>query len=284
MPGPVLGPCGSAWISAAELAEVCSGADPASPVVARAAVEATQILYELSGRQFQGSCTATVRPCRDACACWGGDVAAGGYSWLWLSPVGSFGWGNNAGDTCGCGYISRVKLADYPVTEILEVKIDGVAVPLVYPDGAPTYRLDKWRFLTRMDNPAYPAVAQVWPLCQDLSLPDSEPGTFSISYSYGVAPPSLGMDAARQLGCQLSLALSGKPCQLPAGATTITKQGTTVNRGLLGKWGYDRQNGWQTGLVMVDAFLSAYNGAGLRRRPAILSPDLGRYAQRLGGQ
>lgn len=264
---------------------MCAGADAADPVVERAAVEATQILYELSGRQFQGSCgPVTVRPCRDVCACWGGDFAYGGYSWLWLSPVGSFGWGNASGDTCGCGWISRIRLGDYPVTEILEIKIDGDVLPATYDDGAPRYRLDKWRFLTRMDNPAQPDIAAAWPLCQNLALDDTQNGTFSVTYSYGVDPPSLGLDAARQLGCQLSLALSGKPCQLPAGATTITKAGTTVNRGLLGQWGYSRQNGWQTGLVLVDAFLATYNPVGLRRRPSVMSPDIGRFAQRVGDQ
>lgn len=284
-PGPQLGPC-AAWISAAELAETCVGADADDPVVARAAVEASTILYELSGRQFSGLCgPVTVRPCKDVCGCWGGGAVFGGYTWVWLSWQGGYGWWNEAAGSCGCGYISQVKLGDYPVREIVEVKIDGAVLPLTYGDGAPTYRLDKWRFLTRMDDPAQPDVQAMWPQCQNLTLNDDQPGTFAIRYTYGVDPPLVGMEAARQLGCQLSLAMSGKACQLPAGVTQTTKQGVTVNRGVLASWGYDpKKQTWSTGLALVDAFLSTYNRSGLRRRGAIWSPDINRYAQRLGDQ
>lgn len=283
-PGPTLGPC-SSWVSAADVAAVCAGADPADPVVVAAAVNASQILFEKSGRQFSGLCgPVTVRPCKDVCGCWGGNYQFGGYTWVWLSWQGAYGWSNEQGGTCGCGYISRVKLGDYPVREIVEVKIDGAVLPLTYEDGPPTYRLDKWRFLTRMDNPAQPDVQAMWPQCQNLTLDDTQNGTFSITYTYGVDPPVGGMQAAAQLACQLSLALSGKACQLPAGAATITKNGVTINRGLLATWGYDPKKGWATGLALVDAFLNTWNPAGLRRRGAIWTPDISRYATRLGEQ
>lgn len=242
-------------------------------------------LYELSGRQFSGLCgPVTVRPCKDVCGCWGGNMEFGGYTWIWLSWQGAYGWGDEAGGSCGCGYISQVKLGDYPVREIVEVKIDGAAVPLTYGDGSPTYRLDKWRYLTRMDDPAIPDRQAMWPQCQNLTLDDTKPGTFSISYLYGVEPPPIGVDAAAQLACQLALALNGQPCQLPAGATRIVKQGVEIDRGLLATWGFDKVKGWQTGLVAVDMFLNTWNRNGLRRRPAIWTPDVSRFAQRLGEQ
>lgn len=285
-PGPQLGP-GLTWINGEDLTN-CPGFDPtADPQIAdAAAIEASMVLYELSARQFTGRVgPITVRPARDNCGCWG-DFTYGGYTWVWLDAIGSFGWGTDSGEILsGCGFISRVKLSGYPVREITQVKIDGAVLPTTYsPSGAPTYRLDQWRYLTRMDDPAQPQIQKQWPWCQNLALDDDQPGTFSIQYTYGVDPPPLGIAAARQLACQLLLAQQGKACQLPTGVTKITGSGVTMERGVLGQWARDPRSGaWITGLVLVDTFLSTYNPRGLRRRPAVLG-DATRYGLILGEQ
>lgn len=286
-PGPVMGPC-SSWVTAAEVAGACNGLDPADPNAEAAALDATQILWELTARQFTGLCDPlVVRPVQGSgCSCWAGDFAWGGYTWVWLDAMAGWAWSGENGDLLyGCGYVSRVLLAGYPVREILSVKIGGVELDPTYTNGAPQYRLDKWRYLTRMSNPDTPGIRAAWPQCQNLTLQDTEPGTFSITYTYGVDPPSIGISAAKQLGCQLALALSGKPCQLPAGTSRVVKGGTTIDRGVLSQWGRDPKTGaWATGLVLVDAFLNAYNPNGLRRRPSVLSPDIGQFAPALGEQ
>lgn len=283
-PGPILGPCAS-WCSAAEVAAVCPGASPDDPIVETAAVAATQILWEKSARQFSGVCgPVTVRPQNpDGCNHWGGDFVYGGYTWVWLDSMAGWGWSGENGGPYGCGWLSRVKLNGYPIRDIHEVKIYGAVLPLTYTSGAPTYRLDQWRYLTRMNDPDRPQLVQAWPQCQNLGLDDDQPSTFSITYSYGVEPPSLGILAAEQLACQLSLALSGKPCQLPAGVTRVTKQGVQVDRGVFASWGYDPKKGWTTGLALVDAFLGTYNPSGLRRRPAVIG-DGRPFAPQLGEQ
>lgn len=277
-PGPTLGPC-TAWIGADELAACCDGLADADPAALETfAVEACMALFEVSGRQFTGLCERTVRPSAQPCSCFGGSTAAG-FDWRWASSVyGSLGlgqwWANECGDRMGCGSVSSVKLAGYPVRQITQVKIDGAVID---PAG---YRLDGWRHLVRLDDPGPPVVTNRWPACQNMSLAGDQPGTFEVSYLHGVDPPQLGRDAACQLGCQLFLSCNGATCQLPAGVTKVVRQGVEIDRELLASW-LDPKKG--TGLVLVDTFLAAYGGKMRQsRRPAIHSPDVQRFARRVG--
>lgn len=284
-PGPVLGP-GLTWINGEDLAN-CAGFDPtAAPQDAdAAAIEASMVLYEMSGRQFAGRVgPVTVRPIWNG-SCWGaGDWSYGGYIWMWLDGLGGYSWAGDQAGLTDYGMLSRVKLSGYPVREITQIKINGEILPATYDDSAPTRRLDQWRFLTRMDNPDEPSLQKQWPTAQDLALDDDQPNTFSISYTYGVDPPVAGINAARQLACQILLALDGQDCQLPTGVTKITGNGVTMDRGILLGWGRDPKTGiWNTGLTLVDLFLNTYNPMRLRRRPAIIG-DATRYAPIIGEQ
>lgn len=282
---PEFGPC-VAWTDGEEVAAFCPtdvGSD--TSLLDEYALAASELLFELSGRRFNGECSATVRPCRDGCSCWNGYGSAG---WPWASGV-QWGWGWNGtygawdfgwfgcggeGEVCGCRPLSQVELAGYPVTAITEVLIDGAALATVYAsDGvSPTYRIDMNRYLVRMNDPATPDVAARWPACQNLALPTTESGTWSVTYLYGQSPPTAGVLAAKQLACQLYNSAFGGDCILPAGATRVTRQGITMDRTLFLAWG--RKDGmWQTGLPLIDSFLQAYNPIGTQRRPAVWSPD-----------
>jgi hypothetical protein len=273
--GPQMPPC-TTWIDGEDLALCAQAADTDPGVLDGVAVMASMLMFELSGRQFNGICgPVTVRPCREG-GCSAGLAGWGSWQWSWGYWSGDWGygwfWGNeDGGRLCSCGYDSKVEIAGYPVTEIVEVKIDGQVVAPTFPSGAPAYRLDEWRFLTRLSDPADPSNPLFWPLCQRLDLQDDQPGTWSVKYIYGAPPPPLGIEAAKQIGCQLLNAVSGKPCQLPSNATKLVKQGTTIER-VTPLATILRAGG--TGLVMVDAFIAAYNPSGLKRRPAVMSPDL----------
>ncbi len=285
VPGPVLGPCTS-WCSADDVA-CCCGADletvgPA--LLDTAALEASMALYELSGRKFSGLCTRTVRPCRDACACWGNSTFGLG-PWYWTSAAWGYApsgwwWYNECGDRAGCGATSQVPLAGYPVREILEVKIDGAVLDPLDANGNPNYRLDGWRTLTRMDDPGPPIVTRRFPHCQSMALDDDQPGTFSISYSFGVDPPQLGIDAAAELACELYKACSGEACALPANATRVTRQGIQIERSVV--LALLAEPSKPTGLLHLDLFLAAYSQKTKVRRPALFSPDVTAYAKKLG--
>lgn len=281
---PVNGPC-QAWCDPQDIVE-CANLDISSDtsILEAAAYEASQVLFQLSGRQFTGRCEpVTVRPCADGCGCWPSwmfpglspgapQFPVGGWGWwgpggLW----GGWGWGGN---DCGCQPLSRALLPGYPVTSITEVKIDGVVL------DEDQYRLDEWRWLTRLADPTT-GQAQWWPGCQRLDLPDTEVGTWSCTYVHGVTPPAIGSRAAAQLGGIIYNACISGECSLPVGTIQVTRTGLTTQKAPFVSW--SRINGrWATGLPLVDMFLSAYNPAGLKRRPVAWSPGGPKYARKVG--
>lgn len=272
--GPKMPPC-QAWISGDDIAG-CSGASDLDQQGRDSiAVIASMLMFELTARRFYGICgPVTVRPCQSGCGQSWGFPSYGG--WMWNFWSGDWGrgwfWGNQDGPRqCGCGYSSVVELAGgAAVTQITEVKIGGVVLPTTFDDGAPTYRLDQWRYLTRLSDPANPSFPLHWPYCQRLDLEDDQPGTFSVSYLYGVAPPPLCIEAAKQIACQLILAQSGQACSIPAKVSRIVRQGATLD--MITPLASALRSG-STGLFSVDAAIAAYNPAGLKRPPAVFSPD-----------
>jgi len=239
------------------------------------AMAASQVLFELSGRMYAGACEQTVRPCSSRNAC-GVQVLSRGYVINW---GGSF-WNNSESSACGCQPLSRVLLPGYPVREITEVKIDG---DVVDPD---TYRLDGWRWLVRVRDPAEPDTMLMWPSCQAMDLDDTQDGTFSVTYRYGEDPPLIGSTAAAALACELYKACSGnaEDCAIPANAVRVTRQGVTIDKSATINWFFGRNDsdGWQTGIVSVDTFLNSFNSSGMQQRPRTWSPDANRYARTVG--
>jgi hypothetical protein len=272
--GPQPGPC-TEWVTAEDVAECCGADSSDATAYETFATTAAMVLWELSGRVFSGECFQTVRPCRQQCGCWawgdGGDLG-GALAFYWAPWAGW--WGNECGDRCGCGRLSRVKLPGFPVRAITEVLIDGEVVP------DDEYRLDGYRWLTRMADPGPPVRARYWPSCQNLALDADQPGTFEVTYIFGQDPPQAGVDAAAQLACQLARACGAADgeCVLPAGVTRVTRAGVQYERGVLASF---LEQG-KTGLVSVDAFLAAYNRGNRGRRPGVWSPDVQQYAKRLG--
>lgn len=271
VPWPQFGPC-QPWIDCGDIRAACS-AEGDDELLDGIAAMASQIMFEISGRQFTGSCERTVRPCGEQLnGCWSNVPYYGwtGWPWAWTWDGVTWGWYDQLGCHCTCDTLSRVKLPGYPVTEITEVKIDGVVQA---PD---TYRLDEWTFLTAMRDASEPDVPLFWPSCQVMDLDDTEPGTWSVSYLSGIAPPLAGKAAATALACEL---LPGADCKLPTGAVQIVRQGLTINR--LQPLATMLLQG-MTGIVAIDAFMAAYNPSRLRRRPSIWSADGPKYARSVG--
>lgn len=265
------------WITASDLINANCGATVGDPKVDSAASIGSTLVWDLSGRKFSGVSERTVRPCRQGCRCFVGVLPTGwsgyGFGPWWFDGSGG-GWYNECGDRCGCqSKGSTVVLAGYPVREILDVKIDGVALD---PD---TYRLDRRRELVRLAAGS-PLAQQFWPACQDMTLPEDAPGTFAVHYSWGQSPPELGKQAAIQVACEFFKALSGDAsCKLPARATKVTRQGITVER--IASFAQMWRKG-ATGLALLDAFIAEVNPTGTRRRAAVMSPDLPGFGLRTG--
>ena len=290
----VPGPC-QPWTSSQSVWECCgqpmttigegSGAEECPVDMSQFAYEASQVLYELSGRQFAGACEKTVRPCgRGWC---GFQVLSRGYVvWnpYWWNPYwDGMSWWYQGSNACGCRPLDRIKLNGYPVREVTEVLIDGAVV------DPSTYRLDERRWLSRVPDPLEPDVGLRWPACQEMGLPDTMAGTFSVSYRYGQDPPLLGVHAAAQLGCEIYKQCSGAECALPTGTSRVTRQGIVIEKLAFATWGFTptararggRASGWNTGMPLVDAFLNTYNTSGLKRRPVFWAPGRA-YARAVG--
>jgi hypothetical protein len=265
VPSNPTGPC-SDWIDGDDVAACCGVETSSGVLFDSAAAEASALLFELSGRQFSGYCgPRTVRPACDQCYC-GYQVLSRGYV---IGPW-DYGYPLMLCDSCliSCSP-SRIKLAGYPVRAITQVLINGDVV------SPADYTIWNQRYLTRLDD-------QAWPVAQDLTLADSEESTFAITYTYGADPPALGVSAAAQLGCELYRACGGDTtCALPNGTTRVTRQGIVIERLAFTSWAY-RDGAFRTGLPLVDAFLSAYNPSGIKRRPTFWSPGRSQYAQTFG--
>ena len=188
--GLLWGPCTS-WATAEEMFDFCSSAVPESsnpeemiPQIEATIAAASQFLWAASGRQFAGLCQRTVRPCRTGCTC----------DWQVLSRghiVASPDWSGTGswlcdGTPCGCSPLSEVKLAGYPVREIIDVRIDGESV------SADEYALRERRLLVRLNGAR-------WPACQSMDVGDDDDGAFAVTYTYGQSAPELGKQAALQL-------------------------------------------------------------------------------------
>jgi len=280
-PMPVLGPSVS-WITGVDVAACCGvdyGSNP--DVLDTVAVEASMALYQISGRQFAGLTSAHVRPMNQACNC---EWAAGLGPWMWLPGPYSggydwgggygaaWGWWNEQGVQFGCNGLSRVKLAGYPVRQIRQVTINGQVL------DPSCYRLDEWRYLTRMSLPGPPYTQAFWPGCQAMDLNDDQPGTFSVDYLWGVNPPPLGAQAASQLACQIYLQCVGDAtdCVLPTGVTRVDRQGITVERDIIFQWLDPTKS---TGIVLIDLFMASYCRNKAKMRSAVFSPDVQQYSR-----
>jgi hypothetical protein len=253
------------WITGDDIAECCDITGSGSDVVAAlddAAAASNDILFVLSGRQFEGLAgPVTVRPtvCHTC-----GTFDRG--PWMSRGYVGA------GGLRCAC--LSKVTLAGVPVREIIAVKVDGAFLT------SADYRLDYQRDLIRMRDVAAPTVPVAWPARQILDLPNTEENTWSVTYTYGADPPQMAVTAAKELGCEIYKMCSGADdCQIPSGVTKVVRQGVTLDRSALAT----ALAAGAVGLASVDLFLGTYNPDQLPQRSAVWSPDTQQYPYRPGG-
>jgi len=258
------------WITEAEL-EACETVDGATTVINERMITATsEILYALSGRQYSGSCTETVRPCAQGSALPGFAWSRWTYPW---TPMKSGSTWLNIGPACGCHIsydcacsgIPEVFLGRSDVTEILLVDIAGTTL------AAGNYRLDHGSRLVRIDG-------SLWPCCQDLSEDIGETGTWYIELAHGVDPPQSGKNAAASLATEMVKACIGADCRLPQRVTNIVRQGVSMT--LLDP--LDFMTDGLTGIYDVDLFIKAVNPNGLMRRATAWSPEVRGKGRRVG--
>jgi hypothetical protein len=245
-------------------------------LAAQAATAASDGLYEYSGKIFPGECgPVTVRPVSrptdiDTRA-WGATLSTVGWaaSQGFASAYGSF----NPGVLAHYGSLEPPQIElPYPVTEIVQVKIDGEVIP------ADEYELRDFKTLVRvrLSRSAIPVARYGWPPSQVMDLPDTEPGTFSVTYMFGNPAPAGGVLAAKKLAELLLLPQLGDTTRYPTRLTGLTRQGVSVRVTDI----VDLVAKGSTGILEVEWFLNAYNPNRNARQAAVWSPDLGRPGRR----
>lgn len=187
-----------------------------------------------------GTCPITIRPCPVPNPC---DCATG-----WSPNIGADGnWRNACRSKHTCQPISEIDLPG-PVGYIESLVIDGVAQDLSTGD----WRLDDGHLLVWQGEGASPV-----PETQDLNKPDTEPGTWSVTYSqsYPVGPDA--RLAVAYLAMEFAKACKPKgKCALPRGVTNVVRNGVTfsVQAGLF--------PGGLTDIDIVDQFILKWAPAG----------------------
>ena len=286
---PRTGPC-SPWTSGPEIAALGPVVKAAAKmqveqaaldlICAEAALAASQVLYELSGRMFTGDCgPVTVRPVsRPTDQDTRSSTPLGWFSvWGTASGYGA----QPAGVLAHYGSVEPPTITlPYPVTEVLQVLIDGEVIPGPYDPVTQTgeWELRDFQELVRIRPTAASTPTQRWgwPTSQIMDLPDSEEGTFSVTVTFGTPPPAMGELAARKLGEYLALPQLGDTTHYPKRIVQMSRQGVSaqiasvidiLEKGSLGIW-------------ECDAFLLAVNPSKNQRQAAVYSPDTGRQARR----
>lgn len=250
-------PC-TPWITEGDLADchLCSVAGLAAGQAEQIITTASQILYLLSGQQFPGQCTDTVRPCNCHCGPVYGD-------WRGPWPMRSSGQWVNVCGGCGgyCGTSgSAILLPKRPVISVQSVLIDG--------DAEADWRLDSPGYLVRTDG-------GTWPTCQSIASGSDEDGTWEIAYTYGKVPPEALRFAATILSSELVKACLGDSgCRIPAGAVSVQRQGVSFS--------FDVTPG-KTGLYEVDLILETFNPGNRKRKARVYSPDDAQWSRTTTG-
>lgn len=195
---------------------------------------ASDILWAASGRKWRNVQTTETVTLDPPEGCTG--------SWVWAQAADRWGYGWQL--LAPRGQPFRVRLPRPDVTAITAVTLDG--------DPFTAYRLSN-NWAVRTDG-------QGWPLA----------ATTRVTYQFGRLVTVGGRLAAINLATELGKAMAGKPCQLPARVTSVTRQGISFDA----LESLEVLKEQLTGIHSVDMWLRAVNPQGTTQSAQVWSPDL----------
>jgi len=190
-----------------------------------------------------GTCPITIRPCPTEPRCGCG----------WSPHIRDGQWFNDCPCETVCLPLSEVDIPG-PVGYIDSLLIDGVEIDITNGD----WRLDDGHLLVWQGVGTSPI-----PSTQDLNKPDTEVGTWSITYSRSYPVLADGRLAVAYLALEFAKACQPKAkCSLPRGVTSVVRNGVsfTVEAGLF--------PGGLTGIDIVDQYILKWAPAGAPTKTA----------------
>lgn len=222
-------PCDPSWLPAQPYADeddllcvTCEGVDFASDVWAWAVIYASRRVFDATGGKYPGCMRSKIRPCRRVCNTLTefnryrgllngehmlpaipyvvNDAPAPTLVNCWACACDS--------DPCHCTHRSVFSLPYRPVGEVTEVLIDGEVFTDWTLEGHRLYRTD----------------GEPWPTCNDPE-PDTEPGTWSITFSHGLGIPDDARPLVAAYACELAKRACHAECDLPDGVRVISRPG-----------------------------------------------------------
>lgn len=204
-----------------------NGLGETDPRIEDAIDDASLILYYLTGRQFSGTCTTTVRP-----PCLSG--------------------------TCSCGCKpAEVNLGVWPITEVTSVRYDGTVYTGA--DITANFHVNRHRYLARNDGQPFLSGNQ-WAVAGSTEDNADNGHTFEVTVEHGLQVPKLLKRAARALACELVEVYCGNDCKLPDRVTSVARVGVTQEIAsvvdILEKGG--------TGIYVVDMAIQVFNPSKLQ--------------------
>ena len=215
---------------------------------------ASNILWAMSGRKYQGTTTVTERyfTAIDAFR-YQGSSAKQFFPHMIGGSVFNLpaeDWNDSAYQSDGTSSLSRIRLRGKPVHEVHLVRsgYDGSIIP------EDAYYLAEHS--TLIANKGTP-----W-----------TPGNLEITYSYGQQPPTAGRQAARVFAIELIKSWEGDVCALPDRVTSVSRQGVSYT--ILDN--QDFLENFRTGIYLIDLFLKTSNPAKALAPAKIFSPDIPR--------
>lgn len=204
--------------------------------VSEAIEAASDLLMLISGGRVFGRCTVTVIP-----------FGPGGNCIPWDSANPDMAFGG-----------SDVIPLRGPNTEVVEVRIDGAALPYT------AYRLVDQRYLLRVDGDGWPS---------SNSLNPADDAYWTITYRFGPrSSDKLTRDANNELACELIKDWNGRKSLLPLGVTSLNLQGASAQL----QDAADALRSGSENMPAVARFLGAYNPTETRATVGVWSPELGR--------
>lgn len=240
---------------------------------------AAEILYNRTGQRFGDGCSHTVRPCRRKCLDgfidllrFPGGVANSTGGWIpYIGPDGEFRNASLCGcrTDCHCGSeLCQIELPG-PIRDITRVDVNGTVL-----NSACYFSYDARFLILRPDvvEQIHPDLdVTCWPTCQDLSKPAGQDGTFSVTYSVGLAVPFMAQAAMAEIMNHLASQCNGCGCGADArqNLQRLSRQGVQLEFA-------DAQQVFtdgRIGLPLADLFVQTYNPGALPRAMRVLSPD-----------